>query len=149
MTFIRLVSGCFLAVLLMACQSPITGDEGAERDATLYHALGQRSGIEAIVEDLMYLIVDDTRIAFQFRGLDVNHFHSRLSDQLCELAGGPCRYTGRSMAESHQAMAITETQFNALVENLVLALERNGISTAAQNQLLAQLAPIHGEIVAP
>lgn len=145
MTLIKLATVCFLALALTACQ----GRQPMPADSDLYAALGGRTGIEAIVEDLLYIIVEDERIAFQFKGLDVARFHRQLSDQICMLAGGPCTYSGRGMAESHRAMAITETQFNALVEDLILALERNGIATGAQNRLLARLAPMHGDIVRP
>jgi hemoglobin len=118
-----------------------------DKSGDLYNALGAREGIERIVEDLLYLIVDDKRIAFQFKGLNVERFHTNLSAQICELAGGPCEYEGMSMAESHQAMDITDTQFNALVENLILAMEQNNIATGAQNRLLGKLAPLHPAIV--
>lgn len=127
---------------LTACQHPQTPD----READLYQALGERAGIEAMVEDLLYLIVEDERIAFQFKGIDVAHFHQQLSDQICDLSGGPCQYTGREMRESHSAMDVTETQFNALTENLILAMGQNGIATGAQNRLLALLAPLHEDI---
>lgn len=145
--------GCFMKAIystlllllftgLTACQHPQT----AERKDNLYQALGERQGIEAIVEDLLYLIVEDERIAFQFKGIEVAHFHQQLSDQICVLSGGPCQYTGREMRESHSAMNVTETQFNALTENLILAMEQNGVTTGAQNRLLALLAPLHEDI---
>ncbi len=52
----------------------------------------------------------------------------------------------REMRESHSAMDVTETQFNALTENLILAMEQNGVTTGAQNRLLALLAPLHEDI---
>ena len=36
-------------------------------------------------------------------------------------------------------MDITDTQFNALVENLVLAMEAHGIAPTAQNRLPGRL----------
>lgn len=137
-----------LALTLAGCQSqPAAAPSISE--AQLYTALGKKAGIEAIVEDLLYIIVDDERIAYQFKGLDVARFHRHLSDQICMLAGGPCVYEGLGMAESHRAMAITNTQFNALVEDLILAMEKNQVPTGAQNQLLARLAPMHEDIVRP
>ncbi len=127
---------------LTACQHSQT----AEREDNLYQVLGERQGIEAIVEDLLYLIVEDERIAFQFKGIEVAHFHQQLSDQICVLSGGPCQYTAREMRESHSAMNVTETQFNALTENLILAMEQNGVTTGAQNRLLGLLAPLHEDI---
>ncbi|MDX1634142.1 MAG: group 1 truncated hemoglobin [Marinobacter sp.] len=147
MILAKAIVALLLAFTLAACQTPPAAPQ--EDNPDLYAALGEREGIEAIVEDLLYIIVDDERIAFQFRGLDVARFHGHLSDQICMLAGGPCTYTGRDMAESHSAMAITNTQFNALVEDLILAMEKNRVPTAAQNRLLARLAPMHDAIVRP
>jgi len=99
-----------------------------------------------VVEDLLYLIVDDTRISHQFKGINVAQFHRNLTDQLCELSGGPCQYSGREMRESHAAMGITDTQFNALAENLILAMEENDVPTAAQNRLIKKLLPMYPDI---
>ena len=99
-----------------------------------------------MVEDLLYLIVDDTRISHQFKGINVAQFHRNLTDQLCELSGGPCQYSGREMRESHAAMGITDTQFNALAENLILAMEENDVPIAAQNRLIKKLLPMYPDI---
>lgn len=140
----RLVIATVLATLLAlsGCQST------AETDPpdSLYQQLGERSGIADIVEDLLYLIVEDNRINERFRGVDIRQFHSHLTDQLCELSGGPCSYTGRGMRESHADMNVTDTQFNALAENLILAMEKNDIPTGAQNRLISKLVPLYPQI---
>ena len=130
-----------LALLLGGCQSLNT-----EPENSLYQQLGEREGIANVVEDLLYLIVEDERINQQFKGMDVAQFHRNLTDQLCELSGGPCAYTGREMRELHSDMAITDTQFNALAENLILAMEQNDIPTGAQNRLIKQLLPLYPDI---
>ena len=130
-----------LALLLGGCQSLNT-----EPENILYQQLGEREGIANVVEDLLYLIVEDERINQQFKGMDVAQFHRNLTDQLCELSGGPCAYTGREMRELHSDMAITDTQFNALAENLILAMEKNDIPTGAQNRLIKQLVPLYPDI---
>lgn len=128
-------------IALAGCQSFTSKPE-----QTLYQQLGERNGIANIVEDLLYRIVDDDRINFQFKGIDVVQFHQDLTDQLCVLSHGPCTYTGREMHDAHKDMAITDTQFNALVEDLILAMDENNISTGAQNRLLKQLAPLYSAI---
>ena len=130
-----------LALLLGGCQSLNT-----EPENSLYQQLGEREGIANVVEDLLYLIVEDERINQQFKGMDVAQFHRNLTDQLCELSGGPCAYTGREMRELHSDMAITDTQFNALAENLILAMEENDIPTGAQNRLIKRLLPLYPDI---
>ncbi|WP_296934830.1 group 1 truncated hemoglobin [uncultured Marinobacter sp.] len=130
-----------VAMILGGCQSM-----SSQPDASLYQQLGEREGIANVVEDLLYLIVEDDRINQQFKGMDVAQFHHNLTDQLCELSGGPCTYTGREMRELHADMAITDTQFNALAENLILAMEQNDIPTGAQNRLIKQLLPLYPDI---
>ncbi|PAV26907.1 group 1 truncated hemoglobin [Tamilnaduibacter salinus] len=132
-------------LLLGGCQSP--APSAAAGEDTLYNALGERSGIADIVEDMLYRIVEDPRLADDFRGIDVARFHRQLTDQLCHLSGGPCTYTGRSMEEAHAGMNVTEAQFNAVADHLVLAMETHSVPTGAQNRLLARLVPLHDRIV--
>ena len=136
------------AALVVLTSLVLTGCQSLHdrSDSSLYLELGARAGIAAVVEDLLYLIVDDKRISSQFKGIDVTQFHRNLTDQLCELSGGPCTYSGREMRELHAAMAITDTQFNALAENLILAMEKNDVPTAAQNRLIKQLLPMYPDI---
>ncbi|WP_225741685.1 group 1 truncated hemoglobin [Halospina sp. K52047b] len=118
-----------------------------EQSGELYQALGERSGIETIVKELLGRIADDERIAFQFKGIDVRRFHRNLSDQLCQLSGGPCTYSGDDMRSVHAGMGVTDTQFNALAEQLVRAMEEEEVPTWAQNRLLERLVPLHEDIV--
>jgi hemoglobin len=137
--FAALLSG--IALILGGCQSL-----SSQPDNTLYQQLGEREGIANVVVDLLHLVVDDDRINQQFKGLNVAQFHRHLTDQLCELSGGPCTYAGREMRELHSDMAITDTQFNALTENLILAMERNKIPIGAQNRLIKKLVKLYPDI---
>lgn len=130
-------------LLLSGCQSMASPDQ----DDALYQSLGERAGISAIVENMLYQIVDDPRLTEDFKGIDVARFHRQLTDQICHLSGGPCSYTGRSMEETHAGMGVTETQFNAVADHLVTAMEANDVPTGAQNRLLARLVPLHDQIV--
>jgi hemoglobin len=128
------------SIVLGGCQ---TANDSRETSPALYEQLGKRTGIADIVEDLLYLIVEDDRINEHFAGVDVEQFHTNLTDQLCSISGGPCTYTGRGMRESHADMNITDTEFNALAENLILAMEANGVPTSAQNRLIGRLVPLY------
>jgi hemoglobin len=46
-----------------------------------------------------------------------------LADQLCEATGGPCTYTGRSMAETHAGMQTTAGEFDVVMRHLDAALD--------------------------
>ena len=130
------------SLLLVGCQS------APSDHAALYEALGERDGIEAITETMLYRIVDDERLADPFKGIDVAEFHRQFSDQICAISNGPCTYSGRTMREAHRDMNISKTQFNAVVEHLVRAMEKHDVSTSARNRLLGLLAPMHDDIVA-
>lgn len=117
------------------------------QDDSLYEALGERQGIEQLMEDMLLNIADDRRIVHHFRDADIARLHGLLSDQLCDITGGPCTYEGETMIESHKGMEVSRADFNALVENLQLAFDQNEVSVSTQNRLLALLADMHGDIV--
>jgi hemoglobin len=74
-------------------------------------------------------------------------FKGKLVDQICQAAGGPCRYTGKDMKSAHRGMGIIAAGFNALVEDLVGALDAFKVAKADKDQLLAVLGPMQGAIV--
>ncbi len=71
----------------------------------------------------------------------------QLAEQFCAILGGGRVYSGRDMKTSHEQLGATRADFNALVEDLQIAVDRRGIPFRAQNRLLARLAPMHREII--
>ncbi|MEP6907581.1 MAG: group 1 truncated hemoglobin, partial [Pseudoxanthomonas sp.] len=61
--------------------------------------------------------------------------------------GGPCVYTGKDMVEAHASQKVSHADFNALVEDLLWAMDQRGIPRQAHNRLLKRLAPMQAEIV--
>lgn len=132
-----------LAILaLSACSAAAPGER------TLFDRLGGMQGIERIVAGLLWEIAEDPLVLPLFADTDIERFRDKLAEQLCEIADGPCRYTGDSMAEAHRHLGITPAQFNSLVDDLIRAMEREGVPVGAQNALLQRLARMHAEIVA-
>jgi len=130
-------------VLLMAALlfSPLSSAQ------SLYQQLGEQQGIETIVEEMLYRVGGDERIAHHFAGVDIMRVHKLISEQVCDLSGGPCDYSGEDMKTSHRNMGVDNADFNALVEHLIAAMEKEDVPVSAQNQLLGVLAPMHGDIV--
>ncbi len=137
----RTITALVIAILNAACQT------APERSDWLYQQLGERDGISALNETFILDVAQDERIRQIFEDTDINRLHKLLTEQFCALAGGPCEYTGRSMYDIHRDMHLTDTDFNALVEDLIQAMEQRSIPVAAQNRLLAQLAPMRRDIV--
>jgi hemoglobin len=129
---------------LVAC-APMAPQQ-ASSDA-LFRELGGNVGIHAIVRTLIPLVLADPRIKESFTDIDMKNLALRLEEQFCVLGGGPCVYGGKDMVEIHDGLNITNAQFNALAEDLQLAMERNSVPSRVQNQLLAKLAPMQRGIV--
>ena len=72
-----------------------------------------------------------------------------LVDQICEATGGPCKYTGKSMKESHTGMNVKEEHFNALVEDLVKSLDKFKVGEKEKGEPLGALGGMKGDIVTP
>jgi hemoglobin len=119
----------------------------AQADDSLYKALGEKSGIEKITHDFYLIITADPRIKTFFVETEPERFEGLLSEQFCQLAGGPCKYNGRSMKEVHKGMGVQPAHFNALAEGLQLAMEKNKVTFAAQNALIAKLAPMNRDVI--
>lgn len=142
--FQRLIPALFVAFCfagLGACSSTPTHDD------SLYLALGGKPGISKTVTQFLYQVVDDDRINHYFAGVNADRLQRRLTNQFCQLSGGPCRYTGDSMHKVHAGMHLTDADFNALVEDLIIAMEKRQVPVSAQNRLLAKLAPMHDAVL--
>lgn len=114
---------------------------------SLYDRLGGKDAIVAVVDDFVGNIAKDNRINARFANSDIPHLKLMLVDQICEASGGPCKYTGKDMKTSHTGMKITDEEFNALVEDLKLTLDKFKVPSPEQNDLLGALAPMKPQIV--
>jgi hemoglobin len=111
-------------------------------DESLYDRLGGRDVIAAFVDDAVERILVDERIAHLFDNSDIPNLKLQLTDQICQLSGGPCEYQGLDMESAHRGLDITEAEFNALVEDFQWAMRANDVPYGLENQVLALLAPM-------
>ena len=116
-------------------------------DDSLYTALGGSAGIHRIVADLVESVQVDARIRDSYDGTDFVRLAAKLEEQFCDVAGGPCKYSGKDMKTIHEDLKVNRAQFNALVEDLQEAMQKNDVPSRTQNRLLARLAPMHREVV--
>jgi hemoglobin len=143
-----------VALVLVACggsQQPAEtardGGATAGAERSLYERLGGKEAISAVVDDFVANVAADARINARFAKTDTAHLKLMLVDQICEATGGPCTYTGKSMREAHKGMNITETEFNALVEDLTRSLEKFNVPEREKTELLTALGGMKGDIV--
>ncbi len=114
---------------------------------SLYTRLGGVDAIRAVVHAFAGRVAADDRINALFRGVDIPNFERLLTEQVCQATGGPCTYSGRSMRAAHAGMNLTDAHFNALVEDLVAALNQFNVPAREQQELLGALGGMRREIV--
>jgi hemoglobin len=142
-----------LAVAAVVALLPFTAAaQKTGQGTSLYDRLGGKPAITAVVDEFVARVAADNRINHFFAATASNpaqlaSFKMKLVDQICEAAGGPCKYRGKDMKTAHQGMGISAADFNALVEDLVGALDKFKVGAAEKNQLLGVLGPMQGQIV--
>lgn len=114
---------------------------------TAYADFGGKKAIKKVVDDMLFNLLADKRTKRFFEFTDNEHIKEKLVEQFCEQLGGPCKYSGVSMKESHEGQDINRGHFYALVEQLQKAMNKNNIPQSAQTALLSKLAVMHKEIV--
>ena len=117
---------------------------------TLYQRLGGYDALAAVTDDFLGRLAADKSLGPFFVGQSkdsLGKIRQHIVDFLCQATGGPCQYHGRDMKTAHKGMKITEAEWNATVENLVKALDKNNVGAQAKSELLGALAPLKADIV--
>lgn len=140
------------AALVLGSSAQLAQAQGMAKGTTLYHRLGGKTAIKAVVDDFVGRVAADTRINAFFAETAADpkrlaKFKGNLVDQICEAAGGPCKYKGKDMKTAHKGMGISTADFNALVEDLSASLDKFKVAEADKGALLGVLGPMKGDIV--
>ncbi|HEY4077397.1 MAG TPA: group 1 truncated hemoglobin [Rhizomicrobium sp.] len=130
-----------IAALLLLVATPAFAAD------TLYADMGGKEGMDRLVDASVDNYLADPRIKDIFEESNIDRIRAELKDQFCMVAGGPCAYTGHDMTAAHKGLHLTNANFNALVEDLQDAMDRQGIAFAVQNRFLARLAPMQHQVV--
>ena len=120
---------------------------GSTATKSLYERLGGKPAITAVVDQFVANVAADGRINSRFASTDIRRLKGHLVDQVCSATGGPCRYQGRDMKRTHVGMQISNTDFGALVQDLVAALDKFNVPAGEKNELLGLLGPMKKDIV--
>lgn len=114
---------------------------------TLYERLGGESGLSSIVRDVITNHMNNPKIKTRFQDSDSDKLH-RLSLEFFGMgSGGPQKYTGKDMKEAHRGMNINEEEFLAVIDDVINALDKNGIEGTTKNEVLGILYSLKGDVV--
>ena len=127
----------------------LLGGAATASQAPLYDRLGGAPGVAAIADTLIDRVSTDPLLGRSFKDSKLERIKKLLAEQICDLSGGPCRYSGDSMKEVHTGHHISEAEFFGMVADLRAVLKERHVSQGAANELLRLLAPIKRDVVEP
>jgi hemoglobin len=116
---------------------------------TLYDRLGGPDGVRVIADRLIDRVAADPVHGVSFKEANLKRIKRLLAEQICQLAGGPCRYSGSPMKESHAGLHVTQADFYDMVAKLRVILAEQHVGPRATNELLRLLAPMKREVIDP
>jgi hemoglobin len=147
--------GMKTALAAMLVVSVVGVATAQDKPKPLYDRLGGVYNIATVVDDFIErLLVNDTLNA----NSAINSARARVPKAglkfqvtalVCEVTGGPCKYTGRAMKESHQQLNITEGQWQAMVTDFQKTLDTFKVPAKEQQELITIVASTKKDIVAP
>ena len=124
-----------------------------QKQASLYDRLGGVYSIATVVEDFIDRIMVDPRLNANPRVDEAHHrvapagFKYLVTEMVCWASGGPQKYTGRSMRDSHQDLMITADEWEAFLDDLQQTLDKFGVPQAEQAELKAIVDSTRADIV--
>ena len=120
---------------------------------SLYERLGGVYSIATVVDDLIDRVMVDPRLNANALVDEAHHrvspagFKYLVTEMVCWASGGPQKYTGRTMKDSHQALRITAGEWQAFLDDLQQSLDRFRVPQAEQAELKAIVDSTRADIV--
>ena len=122
--------------------------------ASLYERLGGVYSIAVVVDDLVDRVMADPRLNANPAVDEAHHkvppagFKYLVTEMVCWASGGPQKYTGRSMADSHRHLNITPQEWDAFMDDFQQTVDKFKVPAAEQAELRAIVDSTYGDIVA-
>src|SRR6201993_995292 len=120
---------------------------------SLYERLGGIYSIATVVDDFIDRVMTDARLNATPAVNEAHHkvppagFKYLVTEMVGWATGGPQKYTGRPMRESHENLNITPKEWNAFMDDFQQTLDKFNVPTAEQAELQAIVNSTYGDIV--
>jgi hemoglobin len=138
------------AVAVAMFQAPLAE---AKAPRSLYQRMGGKKALRAVIDDFVAAAASDPKVDFTRNGQweasasNVAHVKLMLFEFLGQAFGGPQRYSGATMRETHRDMGITKAQFDVLAGHLQGALEKHKVPKAEAAEIMTIAASTAADIV--
>lgn len=119
----------------------------------LYERLGGLKGITVVVDDFINRLVANKQlnknpaINAGRKSSPAPYLKFQVSQLLCELSGGPCKYTGATMTASHAHLNISEKEWDVMAQEFQKSLDKFKVPAAEQKELFEMVGKTKADIV--
>jgi hemoglobin len=120
---------------------------------SLYERLGGIYSIACVVDDLIDRVMTDPRLNANPAVNEAHHkvsppgFKYLVTEMVGWASGGPQKYTGRPMLESHEHLNITPKEWEAFLDDFQQSLDKFSVPAAEQAELKAIVNSTYSDIV--
>jgi len=121
----------------------------------LYDRLGGVYSIATVVDAFIDRIMIDPRLNANPRVDEAHHrvppagFKYLVTEMVCWATGGPQKYTGKSMVDSHAHLNITAEEWEAFLDDFQQTLDKFAVPAEEQAELKAIVNSTRPDIVVP
>ena len=149
MQFAKLIS--IVAALIFSAASLPT--HAAEAAKPLYERLGGLKGITLVVDDFINRLVVNKTLN---RNPAINagrisapppYLKFQVAQMVCQVTGGPCKYTGKNMKETHVHLNISEKEWGVMAGEFKKSLDKFKVPAAEQKELFDIVGSTKTDIV--
>jgi hemoglobin len=129
--------------------------QSADAPRPLYERLGGLKGITVVVDDFIDRLVanktlnKNPAINAGRKSSPAPYLKFQVAQMVCEVTGGPCKYTGKSMKESHAHLNISEREWNVMAGEFKKSLDKHKVPAGEQKELFDIVGKTKADIVTP
>ena len=142
-----------MAFMLATTFIPFASAQQPDTQRPLYERLGGPKGITVVVDHFVNQLVanktlnKNPAINAGRKSSPAPYLKFQVSQLVCEATGGPCKYTGKGMKESHDKLNITEKEWGVMAQEFQKTLNKFKVPTAEQKELFDIVGKLKGDIV--
>ena len=116
-------------------------------EESLYQRLGGHDGITSLARTVFNNHCNNEVIKNRYKKSDPEKVIERVAEFMCAGFGGTEEYTGDDMLTAHTGMNISDEEFNAVVQDVMKALDTHQAGQREKDEILTALWSMRAEIV--
>lgn len=114
---------------------------------SLFERIGGEKVARQVVADTWANHTSNPIVMNRFANSDGAYVKQKVYEIFAMATGADVKYTGKPMKELHSSMNINEAEFNAVVDDVMMALAKNKVGQQEQNEVLAILWSVRPDVV--